>query len=41
MGPGQAEKETAAAQAIFWGCPGKNFKAKLPFHGMREDFGAF
>jgi hypothetical protein len=41
MGPGQAEKETVTAQAIFWGCPGKNFKAKLPFHAMRQDFGAF
>jgi hypothetical protein len=39
--PVQAEKATAAAQALFWGCAGKNIKAKLPFHGMRQDFGAF
>jgi hypothetical protein len=39
--PVQAEKATAAAQALYWGCAGKNFKAKLPFHGMRQDFGAF
>ena len=39
--PVQAEKAPAAAQALFWGCAGKNFKAKLPFHGMRKDFGAF
>jgi hypothetical protein len=36
MGPGQAEKVTVAAQAVFWGCPGKSIKALLPFHGMRE-----
>jgi hypothetical protein len=23
------------------GCPRKNFKAKLPFNGMREGFAAF
>jgi hypothetical protein len=41
MGPGQAEKAVFAAESIFWGCPGKSIKALLPFHGMREDFGAF
>ena len=41
MGAVQAEKAAAAAQALFWGCAGKNFKAELPFHGMGQDFGAF
>jgi len=25
----------------FWGCPGMNFRASLPFHAMREAFAAF
>jgi hypothetical protein len=41
MGTGQAEKTAVAAEIIFWGCPVKNFKADLPFHGMRQDFAAF
>jgi hypothetical protein len=41
MGAAQAEKATVAAQAVFWGCAGKNYRATLPFHGMRQDFGAF
>jgi hypothetical protein len=36
----QAEKTTVAAQMVFWGCPVMNFKASLPFYGMREDFAA-
>ena len=31
----QAKKVTIAAETIFWGCPVQNFKAKLPFNGMR------
>jgi hypothetical protein len=41
MGSGQAEKAFFATETIFWGCPGKYIKALLPFHGMRQDFGAF
>ena len=37
----QAEKASVARAMLFWGCPVKNFKAKLPFHGMGQDFAAF
>jgi hypothetical protein len=36
----QAEKTTVAAKIAFWGCPVMNFRASLPFHGMRRDFAA-
>jgi hypothetical protein len=31
----QAKKVTVAAASFLWDCPGMNFKAKLPFYGMR------
>jgi hypothetical protein len=31
----EAKKVTVAAAGLLWGCPGMNFKAKLPFYGMR------
>jgi hypothetical protein len=34
-GPVQAEKMTVAVEMLFCGCPVMNFKAALPFHGMR------
>jgi hypothetical protein len=37
----QAEKMSVAKQIFIWGCPAANFKAKLPFYGMRQDFAAF
>ena len=37
----QAERTSVATQIFFWGCPVTNFKAKLPFHGMWQDFAAF
>jgi hypothetical protein len=36
----QAEKATVVNASILWGCPGQNFKAKLPFDGMRQVFAA-
>jgi len=37
----QAEKTSGAQEIFLWGCPGMNFKASLPFDGMREAFAAF
>jgi hypothetical protein len=37
----QAEKTLVAAEILLWGCPVTNFKASLPFYGMRQDFAAF
>jgi len=37
----QAEKTSASQEISFWGCPGMNFRASLPFHAMREAFAAF
>ena len=36
----QAGKATVITGSAFWGCPGLNFKAKLPFNEMREVFAA-
>jgi hypothetical protein len=36
----QAEKATAIKESNFWGCPGLNFKANLPFDGIRPFFAA-
>ena len=36
----QAEKTSVARPMLFWGCPVTYFRAKLPFHGMRQDFAA-
>ena len=32
----QAEKATSFMKIPFWGCPGLNFKANLPFHVVRH-----
>jgi hypothetical protein len=32
----QAEKATVIKEPILWGCPLLNFKANLPFNGMRH-----
>jgi hypothetical protein len=37
----QAEKMSVAKEISLWGCPVTNFKAKLPFNGIRQDFAAF
>ncbi|MFO7822245.1 MAG: class I tRNA ligase family protein [Lentisphaeria bacterium] len=37
----QAEKTSGAQEIFLRGCPGMNFKASLPFPGMREAFAAF
>jgi hypothetical protein len=34
-GTAQAEKTSVAKETFLWGCPGINFKATLPFYGMR------
>lgn len=34
----QAEKATFAAETLLWGCRVRNFRAKLPFNGMRQAF---
>jgi hypothetical protein len=39
-GPAQAGKAIFAQAAIFWGFAEKSSGAKLPFHGMRQDFAA-
>jgi hypothetical protein len=39
--PGQAERVSVAAEIRLWDCPGKSFRASLPFDGMRQDFAAF
>jgi hypothetical protein len=31
----QAEKATVIKEPVLWGSPGLNFKANLPFNGMR------
>jgi hypothetical protein len=31
----QADKTNVAEEIPFWGCPVMNFKASLPFHGVR------
>jgi hypothetical protein len=36
----QAGKATVIKASAFWGCPGLNFTAKLPFNEMREVFAA-
>jgi hypothetical protein len=37
----QAEKMSVATEMLYWACPVTNFKASLPFYGMRQDFAAF
>jgi hypothetical protein len=37
----QAEKMSVAKEIFLWGWPVTNFRAKLPFYGMRQDFAAF
>jgi hypothetical protein len=37
----QAEKATVIKESVLWGCPGLNFRANLPFNGMRPFFAAF
>ena len=37
----QAEKATSFLKVPFWGCPGLNLKANLPFDGMRPAYAAF
>ncbi len=32
----EAKKVSVAAACLLWGCPGMNFKAKLPFYGIEE-----
>jgi hypothetical protein len=34
----QAGKATVIKASVFWGCPGLNFMANLPFNEMREVF---
>jgi len=41
MGTVQAEKISGAQEIFLRGYPGMNFKASLPFHGMRKAFAAF
>ena len=36
----QAERTTVIKESVLWGCPGLNFKANLPFDGMRQVFAA-
>jgi hypothetical protein len=36
----QAGKVPVITASAFWGCPGLNFTAKLPFNEMREVFAA-
>jgi hypothetical protein len=36
----QAEKATVIKESNFWGCSELNFKANLPFDGMRPFFAA-
>jgi hypothetical protein len=36
----QAGKATVIKASIFWGCPGPNFTANLPFNEMRAFFAA-
>ena len=36
----QAGKATVIKASAFWGCPGLNFTANLPFNEMREVFAA-
>jgi hypothetical protein len=36
----QADKATVIKASVFWGCPGLNFKANLPFNEMRAFFAA-
>ena len=31
----QADKATVIKATVFWGCPGLNFTANLPFNEMR------
>ena len=37
----QAEKATSFMKVPFWGCPGLNFNANLPFNRMRPAYAAF
>jgi hypothetical protein len=37
----QAETVTAAKAVVLWGWAWMNFKAKLPFHGMRKGYAVF
>ena len=37
----QAKKVTVAAEVFLWGCAVQNFRAKLPFNGMRQGFATF
>jgi len=39
--PEQAERVSVAAEILLWGCPGKSFRASLPFDEMRQDFAVF
>jgi hypothetical protein len=34
----QAGKATVIKASVFWGCPGTNFTANLPFDEMRQVF---
>ena len=36
----QAERATVINASNLWGCPRLNFKANLPFDGMRQVFAA-
>ena len=36
----QAERTTVIKEPVLWGCPGSNYKAKLPFNGMMQFFSA-
>jgi hypothetical protein len=36
----QAGKATIIKPSVFWGCPGPNFTANLPFNEMRQVFAA-
>jgi hypothetical protein len=40
-GSEQAEKTSVTKETLLWGCPITNFKATLPFNGMRQFFAAF
>ena len=39
--PEQAERVIVAAEILLWGCPGKSFRASLPFDEMRQEFAVF
>ncbi|UCF82061.1 MAG: hypothetical protein JSV50_12690, partial [Desulfobacteraceae bacterium] len=37
----QAERATSFMRVPFWGCPGPNFRAELPFYVLRSAYAAF